>query len=101
VAELGAVVDPFIMHLYAALVEKERAMISAPTKAALAPPRQGTRLGNPQIADAQVKGTATTKAAVVSHAAMASMGSGPQKGVHDLAGAEDGKKFEGDSSLAC
>ena len=56
-------------------------MISARTNAALAASKaKGTRLGNPQIADAQAKSTATTKAAVVSHAAMASMGSGPQKG---------------------
>ena len=36
VAELGADVDPFILHLFAALAEKERAMISTRTKAALA-----------------------------------------------------------------
>ena len=36
VAELGADVDPFILHLFAALAEKERAMIGARTKAALA-----------------------------------------------------------------
>jgi len=63
VAELGSGVDPFMMHIYAALAEKERAMISARTKAALAAAKaKGTRLGNP-IADAQAKGTARTKAA--------------------------------------
>jgi DNA invertase Pin-like site-specific DNA recombinase len=36
VAELGPEVDPFILHLFAALAEKERAMISTRTKAALA-----------------------------------------------------------------
>ena len=36
VAELGPDVDPFILHLFAALAEKARAMISARTKAALA-----------------------------------------------------------------
>ena len=36
VADLGADVDPFILHLFAALAEKERAMISVRTKAALA-----------------------------------------------------------------
>jgi DNA invertase Pin-like site-specific DNA recombinase len=36
VAELGADADPFMLHLFAALAEKERAMISARTKAALA-----------------------------------------------------------------
>jgi DNA invertase Pin-like site-specific DNA recombinase len=35
-AELGADVDPFILHLFAALADKERAMIGARTKAALA-----------------------------------------------------------------
>jgi DNA invertase Pin-like site-specific DNA recombinase len=34
VAELGNDVDPFILHIYAALAEKERHMISARTKAA-------------------------------------------------------------------
>ena len=33
-AELGADVDPFLLHLYAALAEKERALISQRTKAA-------------------------------------------------------------------
>jgi DNA invertase Pin-like site-specific DNA recombinase len=36
VAELGADADPFMLHLYAALAEKERSLISARTKAALA-----------------------------------------------------------------
>lgn len=47
VAELGEGVDPFVLHLYAALAEKERAMIAARTKAALAAKRaQGVQLGN-------------------------------------------------------
>jgi DNA invertase Pin-like site-specific DNA recombinase len=36
VAELGADADPFMLHMYAALAEKERAMISRRTKDALA-----------------------------------------------------------------
>jgi DNA invertase Pin-like site-specific DNA recombinase len=36
VAELGRDVDPFMLHLYAALAEKERRLISERTKAALA-----------------------------------------------------------------
>jgi DNA invertase Pin-like site-specific DNA recombinase len=36
VAELGADTDPFLLHLYAALAEKERALISRRTKDALA-----------------------------------------------------------------
>jgi DNA invertase Pin-like site-specific DNA recombinase len=40
VAELGADTDPFMLHIYAALAEKERALISARTKAALAAKKQ-------------------------------------------------------------
>ncbi len=47
VTELGADADPFMLHVYAALAEKERAMISARTKAALqAKKATGTALGN-------------------------------------------------------
>jgi DNA invertase Pin-like site-specific DNA recombinase len=47
VAELGADADPFMLHLYAALAEKERRLISERTKAALVAKRaQGARLGN-------------------------------------------------------
>lgn len=35
VAELGRDADPFILHLYAALAEKERRLIAERTKAAL------------------------------------------------------------------
>ena len=37
VAELGADADPFMLHLYAALAEKERRLISQRTKDALRP----------------------------------------------------------------
>jgi len=48
VAELGADADPFMPHLYAALAEKERRLISERTRAALAQRKtQGKRLGNP------------------------------------------------------
>jgi len=70
VAELGSGVDPFVLHLYAALAEKERAMIASRTKAALAAAKaRGTRLGNPNIAAAQAKGTAGTKAKAAKFAA--------------------------------
>jgi hypothetical protein len=47
VAELGRDADPFMLHLYAALAEKERRLISERTKAALAARKiQGARLGN-------------------------------------------------------
>lgn len=59
VAELGADADPFMLHLFAALAEKERAMISARTKAALAAAKKrGVVLGNPKLADARVKAEA-------------------------------------------
>ena len=49
VAELGRDADPFMLHLYAALAEKERSLISERTKAALAARRAaGARLGNPR-----------------------------------------------------
>src|SRR5687767_3489495 len=48
VAELGRDADPFMLHLYAALAEKERRLISERTKAALAVRRAaGSKLGNP------------------------------------------------------
>lgn len=46
VCDLGRQSDPFVLHLYAALAEKERAMISARTKAGLAAAKaRGTKLG--------------------------------------------------------
>jgi len=59
VAELGADTDPFMLHIYAALAEKERALISARTKAALAAKKaQGAKLGNPNPAEAAAKARA-------------------------------------------
>jgi DNA invertase Pin-like site-specific DNA recombinase len=47
VAELGRDADPFMLHLYAALAEKERRLISERTKSALAARKgHGTKLGN-------------------------------------------------------
>ena len=47
VAELGADADPLMLHLYAALAEKERRLISERTRAALAARKaRGARLGN-------------------------------------------------------
>ena len=49
VAELGPDVDPFVLHLYAALAEKERALISKRTKEGLAVAKaKGRKLGGPR-----------------------------------------------------
>jgi DNA invertase Pin-like site-specific DNA recombinase len=62
VAELGADADPFMLHLYAALAEKERRLISERTTAALAARKaKGLRLGNPSsTARAAAKGRAVS-----------------------------------------
>src|SRR5215510_512450 len=62
VAELGADVDPFILHLFAALAQKERAMISSRTKAALAAAKaRGVILGSPKLAQAREAAAASIK----------------------------------------
>jgi DNA invertase Pin-like site-specific DNA recombinase len=51
VADLGPNVDPFMLHVYAALAEKARQMISERTTAALkAAKLRGVQLGSPTIA---------------------------------------------------
>jgi DNA invertase Pin-like site-specific DNA recombinase len=59
--ELGADADPFMLHLYAVLAEKERALISERTRAALAAKKaQGALLGNrTNLAEARQKGQET------------------------------------------
>lgn len=50
VAELGADCDPFMLHIFAALAEKERNLISQRTKAALAARKaQGKKMGNAEV----------------------------------------------------
>jgi DNA invertase Pin-like site-specific DNA recombinase len=62
VAELGADIDPFMLHIYVALAQKERALISERTRAALrAAKAQGTILGNPRLSEAAARGTAAGK----------------------------------------
>lgn len=67
VAELGPDVDPFVLHLYAALAEKERALISERTRAALA--RTKKRLGNPKLAQARKEAAKVITEAADRHAA--------------------------------
>ena len=63
VAELGLGVDPFMLHIYAALAEKEREMIAARTREALQQAKaRGVVLGNPHIDDARQKAGETLNA---------------------------------------
>ncbi len=63
VAELGADADPFMLHIYAALAEKERSLIADRTRAALARKKaEGAALGNrTNLPDAQAKGAAANR----------------------------------------
>jgi DNA invertase Pin-like site-specific DNA recombinase len=71
--ELGTDCDPFMLHLFAALAEKERALISTRTKAALAAKRAseaGWKPGNPKnLAEAGALGRAASKQAADAFAA--------------------------------
>jgi DNA invertase Pin-like site-specific DNA recombinase len=63
VCDLGRQSDPFVLHLYAALAEKERAMISARTKAGLAAAKaRGTKLGMTARPKSEVRKIATSGA---------------------------------------
>jgi DNA invertase Pin-like site-specific DNA recombinase len=70
VAELGRDADPFMLHLYAALAEKERRLIADRTRAALAIRKaSGARLGNPtNLIGAGERGRAIAQAAADEHA---------------------------------
>jgi DNA invertase Pin-like site-specific DNA recombinase len=69
VAELGPDVDPFMLHVYAALAEQEARVISQRTKAALEAARvRGVFLGGPKIAEARVTVEQVIKANADAHA---------------------------------
>jgi hypothetical protein len=71
VAELGADADPFMLHVYAALAEKERAMIADRTRVALAQRKaQGVTLGNrTNLPESAAKGASANKEAAAGFAA--------------------------------
>jgi DNA invertase Pin-like site-specific DNA recombinase len=62
VAELGPDVDPFVLHLFAALAEKERALISTRTRQALSAAKaRGVTLGNPRLHKARKNAVGAVK----------------------------------------
>jgi DNA invertase Pin-like site-specific DNA recombinase len=64
VAELGPDVDPFMLHVYAAVAQKEAAMISERTKLALQVAKaRGVRLGSPTIEAVREAAEAAIRAA--------------------------------------
>jgi DNA invertase Pin-like site-specific DNA recombinase len=70
VAELGADVDPFILHLFAALAQKEVAMIADRTRRALAAAKaRGVKLGGPKLKQARKAAAAAITASADQHAA--------------------------------
>jgi DNA invertase Pin-like site-specific DNA recombinase len=70
VAELGADVDPFILHLFAALAEKERALIATRTRDALQRAKaRGVKLGGPKLAQARKMAVDVVAANADRHAA--------------------------------
>jgi DNA invertase Pin-like site-specific DNA recombinase len=69
VAELGSDVDPFVLHLFAALAEKERNLIPTRTRQALAAAKaRGIALGSPKLQEARESAVASIKARADKHA---------------------------------
>jgi DNA invertase Pin-like site-specific DNA recombinase len=93
VAELGIDADPFMLHLYAALAEKERRLISDRTRNALAVRKaQGKQLGNrTNIHEAGHIGRASAKDAAAQFAAnvLPVVASIQKSGITTLAGIAD------------
>jgi DNA invertase Pin-like site-specific DNA recombinase len=70
VAELGPDVDPFVLHLFAALAEKERALVSTRTRQALSAAKaRGVTLGNPRLHETRKNAVDAVKAEADRYAA--------------------------------
>ena len=70
VAELGSDVDPFVLHLFAALAEKERSLISTRTRQSLSAAKaRGVTLGNPRLHEARRNAVEAVKAEADRYAA--------------------------------
>jgi hypothetical protein len=64
VCELEADVDPFMLHIYAAVAQKERSLIADRTREALkAAKDRGQRLGNPRLDEVRHLAAAATREA--------------------------------------
>lgn len=62
VASIGITYDPFMLHIYAAMAEQERRMISERTRDALARKKAaGFKLGGPNLREATAKGVASNR----------------------------------------
>ena len=69
VCDLGRQADPFTLHLYAALAQRERQLISERTKAGLAVARaKGKKLGNPHLQAGKPAYVAAGRRAQAAHA---------------------------------
>jgi DNA invertase Pin-like site-specific DNA recombinase len=67
---VAADADPFVLHLFAALAQKERSKISTRTKAALAAAKaRGVKLGNPKLKQARRLAVTALKATADQNAA--------------------------------
>jgi DNA invertase Pin-like site-specific DNA recombinase len=67
---VAADADPFVLHQFAALAQKERSKISTRTKAALAAAKaRGVKLGNPKLKQARRLAVTALKAAADQNAA--------------------------------
>jgi DNA invertase Pin-like site-specific DNA recombinase len=105
VAELGSDADPFMLHLYAALAEKERRLISERTKAALAARKaQGARLGNRTNASAALaigRRSLTLEADKFAAGVTPVIASLRASGLTDLRGLADARSHGARRSVAC